>query len=309
MMKPLSIGASHHKHNQMRCRVCDILLLDSCARLRGSLPARKRNINMKLGERLLRAASRSPDAADNPEGTLLANLDNALDFLHETVPGFASYVSGNAVLDFGCGWGWQAVAMAKADAESVFGLEIVQKNIQKARDLARQHDVHDIVTISDQLPNNLLGTFDIVLSCSSFEHFSDPAGILRQMADIVSPGGRVIISFAEPWYSPYGSHMGFFTKIPWVNLLWSEETVMKVRGSYRSDGATHYEDVQGGLNRMTLVKFERILAASQLELEWIHYYPTKGLPLVHKLPVIRELLTSAVACVLRKTEDSRSSAE
>jgi SAM-dependent methyltransferase len=252
---------------------------------------------MKLGERLLRAVSRSPDAADYPAVTLLANLDNALDFLDKTVPGFLSYIRGNAVLDYGCGWGWQAVAMVKAGARSVFGLEIVPESIQKARDLARQHNVYDRVTISDQLPNELLGTFDIVLSCSSFEHFSDPAGILDHMADIVRPGGRVIISFGEPWYSPYGSHMSFFTKVPWVNLLWSEATVMKVRGSYRNDGATRYEDVQGGLNRMTLAKFEHILAASRLKLEWMRYYPTKRLPLVHKLPVIRELLTSAAASV------------
>lgn len=145
-----------------------------------------------------------------------------------------------------------------------------------------------------------MGTFDVAVSCSSFEHFSDPEHILRQMIDSVKPGGIIIVSFAEPWYSPHGSHMNFFTKVPWVNLLFSEKAVMQVRSRFRNDGAVRYEDVEGGLNRMSLAKFEKIIRNSGMKIEFLDYYAVKRIPLVKKVPVIRELLVASAACVLRK---------
>lgn len=39
----------------------------------------------------------------------------------------------------------------------------------------------------------------------------------------------LLITFGCPWLSPYGSHMHFFTKMPWINVFFSETTVMRVR--------------------------------------------------------------------------------
>ncbi len=74
---------------------------------------------------------------------------------------------------------------------------------------------------------------------------------------------------------------------------------MRFRSRYRNDGATRYEDVVGGLNRMTLAKFERVLRASGLVIERLQYHATRGLPLVTRIPLVRELLTSAATTVLR----------
>jgi len=37
-----------------------------------------------------------------------------------------------------------------------------------------------------------------------------------------------------------------------------------------------------------------------MKIRWVRFYPTKGLPLVHRIPVIRELLVSAAAAELTK---------
>ena len=76
---------------------------------------------------------------------------------------------------------------------------------------------------------------------------------------------------------------------------------MHVRSQFRADGARRYEDVEGGLNRMTLAKFESIIRSSGLTVEFLRYYPVRGLPFVKDIPVIRELLVASAACVLRKT--------
>lgn len=253
---------------------------------------------MTLGERILLGLSRDPGTSDYLGGTLKTNMNNSLDYLIKTVPNFLEMIRGKSVLDVGCGWGWQAVAMAQRGARFVVGIDVVRANLEKARALAKSCQLgnHQI-----EFADGLGGypSFDVVLSCSSFEHFSQPETVLQQMRSAVLPSGMVIISFAEPWYSARGSHMSLFTKIPWVNIFFSEQTVMKVRENFRGDGASRYEDVQGGLNRMTLAKFEQIIHHSGMRVEWLHYYATKNLPIVTKLPVLRELFTSAVACILR----------
>jgi SAM-dependent methyltransferase len=251
-----------------------------------------------LGEKILMSLCRDPKAADYPGGTLKANVDNALAFLTKTVPDFQSLIAGK-VLDFGCGWGHQAIAMAKVGtAQEVVGIDIQWHD--RARQLAAEHNCSDRVRFVHSLAPAELGTFDMVLSCSSMEHFADPAGMVELMRQAAKPGSIVVISFAEPWFGPRGSHFDAFSQWPWVNLLFSERTVMRVRSHFRSDGAIRYEEIQGGLNRMSIAKFERIIRNSGMRCEFFRVYITKGIPLLHHVPLARELFATAAACILRK---------
>ena len=38
--------------------------------------------------------------------------------------------------------------------------------------------------------------------------------MLQAMKDRVRPGGKLVISFADPWYGPYGHHMDGITRLP-----------------------------------------------------------------------------------------------
>ncbi len=250
----------------------------------------------RLGDRILLSLCRDPGAPDYAGGTVKTNVDNALDFLSRTVPDFRSRFAGKKVLDFGCGWGNQAVAMAKSGAAEVVGIDIQWH--ERARKLAAEHGCSDRVRFVDHLAPEEFHSFDMALSCSAMEHFADPAGVVAQMRAAVRPGGIVIISFAEPWYGPRGSHFDGFSRMPWVNLLFPEPVVMRVRSHFRSDGATRYEDVPGGLNRMSLAKFERIIRGSGMRIEYYRAFMTKGLP-VAWIPGIRELFGAAAACILR----------
>lgn len=253
---------------------------------------------MGLGEWLLIKLSRDPSSADYSGGTLRYNDSNALNFLLKTVPNFKRIIRGKRILDYGCGWGWQAALMVREGAKEVVGIEIVPEAREKARRRAEQCGFSHRITIKEHLDEADYGTFDLVLSSSSFEHFADPEAELRNMRRAAAKDGSVIISFAEPWYSPFGSHMNFFCRVPWMNLWWSEKTLLRVRARYRNDGASRFEEVEGGLNRMTLARFIRIIRGSGMRVCWLKLYPTKGLPLVDKVPLIRELLVSAVAVQL-----------
>ncbi len=251
----------------------------------------------RLGERILLSLCRDPKSSDYPGGTVKTSVDNALDFLSKTVPGFLDLIQGKRVLDFGSGWGYQSLqSMALSGARTVVGIDIQWHD--RARQLAADHNCSDRVRFVDHLEPDELGTFDLVISCSAMEHFADPAAMVEQMRRAAKPGGAVVISFAEPWFGPRGSHFDGFSRLPWVNLLFPERVVMLARTRFRSDGARRYSEAPGGLNRMSLAKFERIIGNSGMGLEYRRVFMAKGLP-VGRIPVLRELFGSAAACVLR----------
>lgn len=234
-------------------------------------------------------------------------IDNALTFLEEEVPDLRTLIAGNTVLDIGCGYGYQVVAFAKQlNAARSVGVDIVPRYIRRAWEIAEEHGVKDRVEFyCPALPEDYKGFFDVVISLNSFEHYSDPEGILRLMIDYVKPGGRIIITFGPLWYSPHGGHGMFMTELPWYHLIFKEETIMKVRSDYRSDGARRFEEVEGGLNKMSVRKFEAILSRvcseNGVQVERLKYRAVKKLPLVTRIPILRELFTNHATCILRKS--------
>ncbi len=256
---------------------------------------------MGPGEWILLRLSRDPGAADLTTAEESLTEATELAFLRSEFPDFDDMVRGRRVADFGCGAGRQAMAMSRAGAEWVLGLDINERLLEAARESAAARGLGpDRVAFAPEPPPGTEGTFDVVLSKDSFEHFSDPEEILARMKRLLAPGGSILVTFGPPWFAPYGSHTHFFTRVPWVNLLFREKTVMRVRSRYRSDGAARYEDVESGLNRMTVARFERIVGGSGLAVERLRLTAVKGLPLVSRLPVLRELLVNNVSCVLRR---------
>ncbi|HTB13500.1 MAG TPA: class I SAM-dependent methyltransferase [Bryobacteraceae bacterium] len=272
---------------------------------------RKGSESLSLEERIILSFARDPGAAEIG-ATASYSVDNCLDFPLKTVPDLAERIRGRKVLDFGCGFGWQAVALKKLGAAEVWGIDIVERYLTSARELARKNavDVHFVSSI----PKDVLGSFDVVLSISAFEHFSDPEAMVRLMGSYVADSGEIIITWAEPWYSHSGSHFGNFTKIPgtnlaipWCNLFFSDRAMLTLRTRFRNDRPARVEDIEGGLNRMTVARFERIMRQSGMTIERLKLHATVGLPLVTKVPVIRELLTSAATCILRREPKNRLS--
>jgi SAM-dependent methyltransferase len=254
-----------------------------------------------IGERVLLKFCRSPDApsciAAAPEKH---NIDNGLDELFTAFPALERELCGKTVLDYGCGPGWQTVCMARGQARRVVGLDVNPAWIEHARQLAVRFGLQSKVEVLAGWDERLAGQFDVVVSKDSFEHYRDPELAMAQMKRALRPGGRLYLVFSWPWYSPLGSHMQSFTLLPWVNLLFSERTVMLVRARYSNDGALRYEDVQSGLNRMTVARFESIVRASGLVVEQEFLRGFKKWQFPTRVPLLRELFTEQVGCVLSR---------
>ena len=250
-----------------------------------------------IAERILIRLSRPP-AEVVTGGSDHWNSDNALSLLERVYPDLHEIVAGKDVLDFGCGQGWQAVALVRNGARSVVGLDIVPETLARARRLAEREGVTDQVLLYRD-PSPLVRA-DVVISQNSMEHFPDPLGALRQMRNLLRPNGVALVTFGPPWFAPFGHHCHYFAPIPWLNLLFPERAVVRVRSRYVDDGATCFEEATGGLNRMTVGKFERLVREAGFSVERQTYDMVKGLPqTISRLPVVRELLVNRVSAVLR----------
>jgi SAM-dependent methyltransferase len=256
-------------------------------------------------EWLRRKLSRKPDAGDYADSTA-PELDlerDPLALLKKEYPDLQAMVSEKRVADFGCGLGAQAIALAASCDCRVVGIDTNPRALADAASLARKHQMgDDQVAFRDFTAPDLFGTFDLVISQNAMEHFPEPHLALETMRRLLRPGGQIMLTFGPPWYAPWGAHMRFFCRVPWLNLLFREQTVLTVRASYRSDGARRYEDVESGLNRMSLRKLATLLAESKMRVEYIRCRGIKGQDWVGRLPLLRELLVNRVTCLLTRVD-------
>lgn len=261
---------------------------------------------MRIGEQILFALSRRPRPLDNeaPHGADDIDRSDPLEILTGFFPDYVDNLAGKSVVDFGCGLGKQSVALFEKGAARVLGIDTSARYINKARDYARARGVGATVEFSEHIADDHRGQFDIVVSQNSMEHFPDPIAAVMQMKSLLAPGGVILITFGPPWYAPYGSHMHFFTKFPWVNLLFSERTVMRVRSRFRNDGAQRYEDCELGLNRMTIRRFYAVLKACELRAERTRLDCVRGLNFLARVPGMRELFVNRVSCTVHAREST-----
>jgi hypothetical protein len=77
--------------------------------------------------------------------------------------------------------------------------------------------------------------------------------------------------------------------------------VFTIRARYLPDDAQRYEDVPGGLNRMTIARFREIIDASEFRFLVFDPVPIRPLRWFARFPNMREYVTSVVhaECVRR----------
>ena len=207
-------------------------------------------------------------------------------------------IAGKSVIDFGCGAGDEAIELAQRGATRVTGIDIRESALALARRSAAEHGVADtceFVTSTDR-------PADVIISIDAFEHFDDPGSILETMARLLKPEGAVLVAFGPPWLHPLGGHL--FSVFPWAHLVFTERALIRWRSDFKSDGATRFREVEGGLNQMTVERFLRVAGRSPLEAERFETVPIRRLRPIHNR-LTREFVTAIVRCRLVHRRDPR----
>jgi SAM-dependent methyltransferase len=175
------------------------------------------------------------------------------------------------VLDVGFGYGSLCVHLALNGAKHVIGVEIDKHRLAFAKNTIARDYPQLIGRVDLMLVDDFQGgSFDAILSKDSFEHISDPETYVGNLQRCLKGGGVFAVGFRSLWKSPYGGHMSFMTKLPWAHLIFPERTIMAERRRFfPEDRAEAFEQIPGGLNRMTLSRFLTIMQSTGLKREYL----------------------------------------
>lgn len=234
-------------------------------------------------------------ATNGMDGSAYADTSKLRVLLGDQV---VSELRGKDVIDFGCGDGAETIELAESGARTVVGVDVQSFRFAAAMQRAAAAGVATrvrFVECADSLA-------DLIVSIDSFEHFSAPDEILRIMASLLQPRGRVLVSFGPTWYHPLGGHL--FSVFPWAHLLFTEAALIRWRSDFKTDGATRFGEVAGGLNQMTVGRFESLVAQSPLRIVRFEAVPIRRLKRF-ATAFTREFTTAIVRCTLERRDDVR----
>lgn len=98
------------------------------------------------------------------------------------------------VLDLGCGSGYllRVLAGHYPDAEEFMGVDAAPRMIEVANSLARDPRLTFAVAVAEQLPYPD-GAIDLIVSTTSFDHWTDQQAGLIECARVLRPGASVIL--------------------------------------------------------------------------------------------------------------------
>jgi len=133
-------------------------------------------------------------AEDDPFGILPPMLDLLGD------------LSGQRVLDAGCGEGYLARVLAAAGAR-VTGMDISPRLIEQARQKNPRGTIdYRVADLSQPLPEQA-GSFGAVASYLVLNDVPDYRGFAHTIASVLTPGGKTVLAFNNPYYGVLSRHV------------------------------------------------------------------------------------------------------
>ncbi|MGI8425185.1 MAG: class I SAM-dependent methyltransferase [Actinomycetota bacterium] len=166
-------------------------------------------------------------------------------------------LSGMRVIEIGCGRGGFSAWLQHLSPKFLVAADLSTVAVQKAKEFCDGLDniqfmVSDIQNIP--FPDQ---TFDVVVSCETVEHVTNPSMAVRELARVLKPGGRLLLT-APNYFGVMGLLRAYrvlvgrpFTESgqPLINLTFAQRTRFWIRRSglvlRHFGGVGHYIPLKG----------------------------------------------------------------
>ncbi|MCP4219891.1 MAG: class I SAM-dependent methyltransferase [bacterium] len=188
------------------------------------------------------------------------------------------------LVDYGCGYGFDSLLMLEGGAKHVYSLDVVPCRLEDAQRIHRANGFENVTYVNNSNPAELakiIGeeTVDILVSRNVMEHVPNPPGVLESMHKILKSGGTAYVGFSPLYKSPFGPHFSRKCGCPWVHMLFSEKTILKVfKQLYGlADVVKCYQDIPGsGVNKMSYYRYRDMLRQLGWDIPFLEVNQTLG---------------------------------
>ncbi len=219
------------------------------------------------------------------------------------------------VLDIGCGAGGKSLYYLSKGAKSVTGIDVVEEYGKESSDLAKELGIDGFEFVCGDAAKTEFNdnSFDTIIMNDAMEHVADPKAVLDEVYRILKPGGRLYVNF-PPYNHPFGAHLSDVIGIPWVHVLFSDETLIRGykdlvkdkpdaerRINFRIGKNEEGKEYFSYINKMSIVRFNKLVKESKLSPEYYSEVPLRGfLKPLCKSRRLKEYTVKMVVAVLGK---------
>jgi 2-polyprenyl-3-methyl-5-hydroxy-6-metoxy-1,4-benzoquinol methylase len=226
----------------------------------------------------------------------------------QTLTLHAPYVDlhGATLLDAGCGLGGKAVYFSERGCARVEGIDADPAYIAEAQAFAADRGAVNATFRTGQLDALPYTTdeFDIVMMNDVLEHVvrARLSDTLLECKRVLRPGGVLCIDFS-PWTAHDAAHLYDYIRIPWCQVLFSDETLIRVTRRLNprpTHGALTVVDHFQELNRLTFDEFRALVGRLGFTIVRLERKMVRRVRALRRVPVLRDYFMSRVLAVISK---------
>lgn len=204
-------------------------------------------------------------------------------------------------IEIGCGYGGLLEAMREKGVDAV-GLDIDPRRVA----FAVGRGLHAIVADAERIPFPD-ESFDAVVSYATLEHIPDIQQAITEAHRVVRRGGHFFATWGPSWLSWNGPHLIKCLGVPWVQLWFSDRTILAALADQRRAGTWpgNYLDYKiadfQSMGRTTRAALRRAARAAGWELlnESAHS-PRRWKDWLSRLPPFNEMIPGSLQVTLRR---------